>query len=387
MKMMRTMRTKKKMSMSMSMSMRIRMRMRGREVIYVVLIFYSFFVAGECMGIAQGWVIKPKPSAERPDCRIIFWNLENYFDTRDDPSTADDVFTPFGEMHWSRKKFNAKRNAIAKYILLLSGDNMPVAVGFAEVENRYVIEQLLRETPLSAMGYGVIHRDSPDRRGIDVAMIYIRDRYTPVATTFIEVKADSLLRTRLILYSKGVLDGLDTLHLFINHWPSKFGGESSTQGYRRAAAEALGRVTDSIFFKNRAANIVVTGDFNEEPEASAAATIHYLENLASTASMKYFSKEKHTLSIPVRKNKILGSIKYLGEWELIDHFLVSPNLLNINEPIYCPEGAMEILAHPYLLEDDRKFTGRKPRRTFVGPRYNGGVSDHLPIMLTIKRSW
>jgi len=362
--------------------------MTGREVIYVVLVFYSFFVAAECMGFAQGLVIKPKSSAERPDCRIIFWNLENYFDTRDDPSTADDVFTPFGEMHWSRKKFNAKRNAIAKYILLLSGDNMPVAVGFAEVENRYVIEQLLRETPLSAMGYGVIHRDSPDRRGIDVAMIYRRERYTPLSANFIEVKADSLLRTRLILYSKGVLDGLDTLHLFINHWPSKFGGESSTQGYRRAAAEALGRVTDSIFSKNRAANIVVTGDFNEEPEASSAATIKYLTNLSPSAGMKYFSEEKWPLPPkPGRKTKIQGSIKYLGVWELIDHFLVSPNLLNVSEPIYCPEGAMEILAHPYLLEEDYKFTGRKPRRTFVGPRYNGGVSDHLPIMLTIKRSW
>lgn len=351
---------------------------KAKVIIFGVPALLLFFVAGESRGVAQS----------REDCRIIFWNLENYFDTRDDPLAADDDFTPFGEMHWSKKKFNAKRNAIARYILLLSGDNMPVAVGFAEVENRYVIEQLLRETPLSGMGYGVIHRDSPDRRGIDVAMIYRRDRYTPVATTFIEVKADSLLKTRLILYSKGVLDGLDTLHLFINHWPSKFGGERSTQVYRRAAAEALGRVTDSIFLKNQAANIVVTGDFNEEPEASAAATIHYLKNLASSASMKYFAQKMLTLSIiPGRKNKTIGSIKYLGEWELIDHFLVSPNMLNINEPIYCPEGAMEILAHPYLLEEDRKYTGRKPRRTFVGPRYNGGVSDHLPIMLTIKRSW
>lgn len=354
------------------------MKMAGRVIINGVSALLLFIVAGESMVVAQS----------REDCRIIFWNLENYFDTRDDPTTADDDFTPFGEMHWSRKKFNAKRNAVAKYILLLSGDNMPVTVGFAEVENRYVIEQLLRETPLSAMGYGVIHRDSPDRRGIDVAMIYRRERYTPVATTFIEVKADSLLRTRLILYSKGVLDGLDTLHLFINHWPSKFGGEISTQGYRLAAAEALGKVTDSIFSKNRAANIVVTGDFNEEPEASAAATIQYLTNLSPSGCMKYFSEEKWSLSVnPGRKTKIQGSIKFMGVWELIDHFLVSPNLLRVTEPIYCPEGAMEILAHPYLLEEDMKFTGRKPRRTFVGPRYNGGISDHLPIMLTIKRSW
>lgn len=360
------------------MEMEMKMKMAGREIIYGVSALVIFIMAGQLTGFAQS----------REDSRIMFWNLENYFDTRDDPSTADDDFTPFGDMHWSRKKFNAKRNAIAKYILLLSGGNMPVVVGFAEVENKYVTEQLLRETPLSAYGYGVIHRDSPDRRGIDVAMIFRRERYTPLSAKFIEVRADSLLRTRLILYSKGVLDGLDTLHLFINHWPSKFGGESRTQEYRRAAAAALGRVTDSIFFKNPAANIVVTGDFNEEPEASAAATIQYLANLSPSAGMTYFSEDKWPPSVKQgRKGKIQGSIKYLGVWELIDHFLVSPNLLNVTEPIYCAEGAMEILAHPYLLEEDLKFTGRKPRRTFVGPRYNGGVSDHLPIMLTIKRSW
>ncbi|PKP41124.1 MAG: endonuclease [Bacteroidetes bacterium HGW-Bacteroidetes-10] len=362
--------------------------MPGRLYFIGMLAVIPFFFCYPGRGLSQSRGINTKPVVKREDCRILFWNLENYFDTRDDLSTADDDFTPMGEMHWSRKKFNAKRNAIAKYILLLSGDNMPVIASFAEVENKYVINQLLMETPLSAYGYGVIHRDSPDRRGIDVALIYIRERYTPVSTQFIRIAADSLLRTRLILYSKGVLDGLDTLHLFINHWPSKFGGERATEGARRAAAEALGRVTDSIFFKNRSANIVVTGDFNEEPEASAAATIPYLKNLSLFASMKYFSDEESSLTTkPVRKNKIQGSIKFMGVWELIDHFLVSPNLLNVNEPIFCGEGAMEILAHPYLMEEDRKFTGRKPRRTFVGPRYNWGVSDHLPIMLTIKRSW
>lgn len=372
--------------------------MQGRLIFIGMLAVIPFFICYPGRGLSQSRGINPEPVVKREDCRILFWNLENYFDTRDDLSTADDDFTPMGEMHWSRKKFNAKRNAIAKYILLLSGDNMPVIASFAEVENKYVINQLLMETPLSAYGYGVIHRDSPDRRGIDVALIYLRERYTPVSTQFIRITADSLLRTRLILYSKGVLDGLDTLHLFINHWPSKFGGERATEGARRAAAEALGRVTDSIFFKNRSANIVVTGDFNEEPEASAAATIPYLKNLSISAIMKYFSEnstfskgssEEKTSSVivPVRKSNILGTIKFMGAWELIDHFLVSPNLLNVNEPIFCGEGAMEILAHPYLMEEDRKFTGRKPRRTYVGPRYNGGVSDHLPIMLTIKRSW
>jgi len=307
---------------------------------------------------------------------IMFWNLENYFDTFNDPTTSDDEFTPFGNMHWSWKKYITKRNNIAKTIISAGKNNSkgeinyPFLIALAEVENRFVLEQLVRSTPLSLINYGIIHRDSPDERGIDVALLYRKDVFRPLSVEFIDVVLlpDSSSKTRLILYTKGVFEDLDTLHLFVNHWPSKFGGEAISLPNRVAAAKALKNKCDSIFNKNCNANILLTGDFNDTPDAVCFKDFNNFLNL----SKKFSTKGE-------------GTIKYRGKWEMIDQFFISKNLINKNEPIFCDPSSMKIYRPGFLLETDKEFLGVKPKRCYIGPRYNGGISDHLPIILTIYK--
>lgn len=310
---------------------------------------------------------------------VMFWNLENYFDPFDDPATSDDEFTPFGERFWSWKKFVAKRNGIAKVIISTGSTGAsgsmqtiveyPVLVAFAEVENRFVLEQLVKATPLALLDYGVIHRDSPDQRGIDVALLYRKALFRPLSVDWINIPLpDSSSRTRLILGVKGVLEDLDTLHLFVNHWPSKFGGEAISHPKRLAAAETLKYRCDSIFNLNSRANILLMGDFNDTPDSHIFKILNNFVNL----STGYAGAGE-------------GTIRYRGKWEMIDQFMVSPNLVNVNEPIFCDSSAMVVFRRGFLFEKDKEYLGEKPKRSYIGPRYNGGISDHLPIILTIRK--
>lgn len=306
--------------------------------------------------------------------KILFWNLENFFDPYDDPATSDDEFTREGDRRWNWKRFIKKRNDIAKVIIAMGDESgagekgYPVLVALAEVENRFVLDQLTRCSPLAMLGYSVIHRNSPDERGIDVALLYRKHYFTPLEIKFyaVEIQGENK-KTRLILYTKGVLEELDTVHLFVNHWPSKFGGEKKSLPYRQCAAKTLLMICDSIFNKNERANIIITGDFNDTPGSPLFAGFKRFVNLAA--------------SFAVRGE---GSIKYKGVWEMIDMFFVSDNLMNREEPIACGDEPMEIVRLPFLLENDPVYLGDRPRRCYTGPRYNSGVSDHLPVMIRIS---
>ena len=197
---------------------------------------------------------------------MVFWNLENYFDPFDDSLTVDEEFTPGGY------KFLVKRNLIAKTLLSMHdryGD-FPVLAAFAEVENRMVLRQLVEQTPLAKLGYGIIHRDSPDSRGIDVALIYRKELFEILEVNVHEVLTGRERPTRDILYVAGVLAGTgDTIHIFVNHWPSKFGGDEYSRPFRQAASDTLRRAVlglrDSLSGELPA--VVITGDFNDIPEA------------------------------------------------------------------------------------------------------------------------
>jgi endonuclease/exonuclease/phosphatase family metal-dependent hydrolase len=180
--------------------------------------------------------------------------------------------------------------------------------------------------------------------------------------------------SRDILYVKGVLHDLDTIHLFVNHWPSKYGGEKVSGPKRKWAATLLANICDSILDKNPKSNILAMGDFNDTPEAEVFGILERLTILEPNKAQK-------------GESIIKGTIKYQGIWERIDHFFVSPNLLDNNEPVSITPAQFTIVVSSHLLERDRKFTGVKPRRTYIGPRYNGGLSDHLPIILKIQRNW
>src|SRR5574344_1068635 len=319
---------------------------------------------------------------------VMFWNLENYFDPFDDPRVADEAFTPRGEYHWNWEKFCKKRDDIARTIIA-AGDKyhfFPAVVGVAEVENRFVLNQLVKETPLARLGYKVIHKESPDKRGIDVGLLYRDKIFRPLAARAILVKIshDSVLLTRSVLYVKGLLNlsdeqteerevervACDTLHLFVNHWPSKLGDKKISDRNRMAASNTVKRVVDSILNCSINAKILVMGDLNDSPYSEPVENLSNLINLAKPV---------------LERDHYSGTNKYRESWSLIDEMLVSNSLFN--EGFTDKSGnevkkklRMEIYSDNLLVED-KTFLGEKPFRTLTGPRYSGGVSDHLPIIL------
>lgn len=303
---------------------------------------------------AQGW-----------GAPVMCWNVENYFDTFDDPDTADDEFTPRGDRFWSKKRFQAKKNAIAKTILSVRDEygDYPFLVGLVEVENSYVVKELATDTPLAKLGYKYIHRNSCDPRGIECALLYRQEFFRPLEIKNIEVERvyyDKPLRH--ILYTKGVeLTTGDTLHIFVNHWSSKLGGEKRSAPNRVASALALVKVVDSLYSAapDPLPNVIIMGDLNDTFGSEPLNTL------------KFSDLPLHILSEGFDHGKE-GTIKYQGEWELIDHFVVSEPLSEYEMTIYIPD---------FLLERDKVYLSSKPLRTYSGPKYLGGVSDHLPIIL------
>ena len=288
--------------------------------------------------------------------QIFCWNLENYFDPYDDPVTADEAFTPGGEHHWTKRKYEAKRNLIAKTIIASAerfGGQMPAIVGLCEVENAKVLKALVEESPLAAQRYRSVHRDSPDPRGIDVALLYDPERVRLLDFEFITIKE---FATREILYAKVALP--DTLHVFVNHWPSKYSGAKASEARRQAVCTALLHKLDSLHRSDSAAAVLLMGDFNATPREPS------VMRLTTEGGLKNITP------------KTGGTIRFKGKWEMIDQMLASPAAAQ-------KIGPAEVFRPAFLLEDDKSFMGEKPRRTNVGPRYNAGASDHLPIIADI----
>jgi len=303
--------------------------------------------------------------------KIMSYNVENLFDTVDDPLTNDEDFTPTGAYKWTKARLTTKCNNIYKAIVAAGEGSMIQIIGLCEVENKYVLNQLTNYTPLSKFGYKYVHYDSPDRRGIDVALLYKEDEFKLITSYPIAVGKSY----RDILYVKGVAMG-DTLHLFVNHWTSKYGGGAS-EGARIIAAKKLKQSTDSIFQTNPNANICAMGDFNDYPDSNPIKTLG-----AKTPENNLGNSFLYNMSQQHQDNK-QGTIKYQNKWEMIDLFFVSGNLRFNKQGLHCEPTDSKIFKADFLLEKV-KGGGEAPKRTYVGSRYVGGFSDHLPIVLTLK---
>ena len=301
--------------------------------------------------------------ASRPDTlNVMFWNLENFFDYRNDSTSVSDAdFSPRGSRHWTKKRFYAKCNAVAKGILWASAQEgaVPDVIGLAEIENAFVLRRLIQATVLRKLDYKIVHFDSPDRRGIDVALLYrgLKPLESHPAHLF---NADStIMATRDILISTFTTQQGDTVAFLVNHHPSKFGGAATSEAWRNIAVERLKYLADSLQTLG-IENIIAMGDFNDTP---GNPVYHVVEPTLWNKAEQFHKKGR-------------GTIKFNGKWELIDMFFVS-------EPIKNAE--MEILDIPFLQTQDKTSTGTKPLRTYSGPRYLGGVSDHCPIWLQLIR--
>lgn len=300
---------------------------------------------------------------------IMFWNLENFFDWTDGGSSdSDREFSSAGERRWTRRRFHTKCNAVAKSILWIADryGKLPDVIGLAEVENSSVVRSLVYSDVLKKCDYGYIHYDSPDPRGIDVALIYRKDIFSHASSRPYGIKgfsedSQALLKTRDILYSSlnSKEDGAE-YHFIVVHFPSKYGGEKESFHKRKAAVNTLKGICDSLYSRG-AWRMAVMGDFNDTPESEVFSV---LDGVLSNKAVE--------LSIEGK-----GTIKYNGKWEMIDMFMVPECMEESTHMMVCPI--------PFLMTEDSKAPGKRPLRTYTGPAYRGGVSDHIPVLLWLER--
>lgn len=306
--------------------------------------------------------------------RIVFYNVENLFDPFDDPSTNDNEFTSKGKNHWTIARLDNKVMMVYRALISAAGGSYPDIIGLAEIENLWILDYLLRKTPLKEGNYGIIHKESPDPRGIDVALLYRKDYVMPVDFEFIPVRGSKAkhFASRDILCFKAKIHN-EPIFFFVNHWPSRSGGYIETQQKRDLAAGILRHKLDSILVLNPKSKLVLMGDFNATPDETCftrilGATMEKdkpgsgrLINMA-----QYWQKEK------------TGTIRSKGHWEIFDQFICSDNLIQ-GVGLQISPDETKICKENFLLEDDKRYMGKKPFRTYMGPIYHGGVSDHLPV--------
>lgn len=319
---------------------------------------------------------------ERGDMRIMFYNCENFFDIYDDSLKRDDEFTPDGAKHWSYYKYQEKLGNISRVITSVGGWEPPEIVGVCEVENYYVLDELTRKSPLSVFNYKIIHYESPDSRGIDVGLLYIPAKFRPISTKKITVNFPQSMGgrpTRDILYVKGKTLNYDTLHIYVNHWPSRWGGMLETEEKRMFVASLLRTNVDSVFATDAKAKIIIMGDLNDFPTnksiTESLGALHEFDDIKSN--------ELYNLSHYLEEEKGLFSHRYQGEGGILDQMIVSGALLDENSSVFTTPDNAHIYNAPFLLEDDANNVGQKPFRTYIGYKYHGGYSDHLPPYLDL----
>ena len=344
---------------------------------YTLLILLLFYITNCC---AQDI------STDRRDkntIRVCFYNLENFFDYEDNPKKNDDDFTPTGKNYWTKTRFERKANNIAKVFIALGQWDLPEIIGVCEIENQKAINHLLRYTQLSAGNYKYVYYESPDIRGINVALFYKPDKFNVINSCPIAV-TDSLdisFKTRDILYVKGVLnsDCQDTLHLFVNHWSSRSGGQIATMDKRNRAASILRSKIDSLLAVNLYSRILVMGDFNDYPYDESIRS--YLRASSDTAI--HNDGELINMMYPYLKRTDIGAYKYQNQWGILDQIIVSFGLYK-SETGLRTKTAGNIFCPDFLLIEEKNNNSKKPFRTYLGLKYMGGFSDHLPVFIDLK---
>lgn len=320
----------------------------------------------------------PLVAQDKREINILFWNLENFFDYQDGGANeSDKEFSSFGSRHWTKTRFLAKCNAIAKSLMWIAGEKgaLPDIFAMAEVENSRVLYRLLKETALSRYDYRIVHYDSPDSRGIDVALLYRTTSLTLVSSSSHRVSASDgqELVTRDILLAEFIAKAPQSAEvadrpvasrwefaLLVNHHPSKYGG-GGTDWKRQSAISRMTAIKDSLVLAGTPA-VISTGDFNEQANSI---------EIARTNAQTDFVNLGADFA-----DRGLGTIRYNGIWEMIDMFMVTPDLT--------PFVSMDVVEIPFLTVWDNVHSGMKPLRTYSGPKYLGGVSDHRPILLNLK---
>ena len=315
---------------------------------------------------------------------VAFYNVENLFDTKNDTLTFDDDRTPEGKDNWTEERYRQKLEHIANVISEIGAENTntsPDIVGLCEVENRQVVEDLINLPVLRPKGYGVVHFDSPDERGIDVALLYKKSAFLPTSFTshrlllFDDYEYRNYTRDQLVV--GGLLDN-EQFYFTVNHWPSRSGGEARSKPNRMAAATLNRRITDSILKLDVAAKIISMGDLNDDPIDDS------LKKVVRTKGKKR-NLEEGDLFNPMEDlfRKGVGSLAYRDKWNLFDQLFFTPNLLEEEKDQYRYWKAA-VFNPSYLVSKKGQYKGY-PFRTYAGGSYAGGYSDHFPVYMYLIR--
>jgi len=312
---------------------------------------------------------------------IAFYNLENLFDTEDDPSINDEEFLPNGANQWTEERYQQKLIHLSEVIDALAKEKgCPIVVGTSEIENEKVMLDLAGTNILKSYNFGVIHHNSPDRRGVDVAFLYNKDRFQVMSHRAFRLfyAADTSFRTRDQLLMTGIVDNSDTLHLIVNHWPSKRGGEKRSMPLRIAAASLTRHIVDSLQAFNPNAKIVVLGDLNDNPDAKSITGI-----LRAKGKIKQMANGDLFNPMWQMYRDGFASYIYRDMPEMIDNIIVSQGLLQPDNGKY-HYGSAHVFRKNFMITQTGSFAGY-PFRTYANGTYAGGYSDHFPVYIILNK--
>jgi len=331
--------------------------------------------------VMMAFVIAALAQTARSKAIIGFYNVENLFDTINDPNTNDEQFLPEGDYRWSTVRYEAKLKSLSKVISEMAKlDGGLVVLGVSEIENEQVLLDLAATELLKPYHLSVCHHESPDRRGVDVAFFYDATRFKILSTrafpTIVPNNPDFITRDQWLM--TGILDGIDTLDIVVNHWPSKSGGEQRSLPGRLAAGQ-LGRyIADSVLHSRPNAKFIYMGDLNDNPTSKCI-----MAEMGTKTKPEKLTQ--YDLYNPMWKlfRDGLGSYAYRDSWEMLDNIIISGGLVNAAPGTYKFRAA-------YIFRKDYMFTKTGsymdyPYRTFAGGNYQGGYSDHLPVYIVLTK--
>lgn len=341
-----------------------------RVVLLVAAVLLPYAVAAQ--GAAGAGVAPPRYT-------VAFYNVEDLFDTADDPNTADEDMLPLSDRGWTEERYRAKLRSLARVIADMGSENgFPVLVGIAEVENRAVLEALAAEPAIASAGYAVCHADSPDVRGIDVAFLYRAEMFR--LDGFRSVKAEcGYPPTRDFAVIEGRI-GNERFCVTAVHWPSRRGGGRS-EAQRRACARQVRRMTDSVRRAAPSVKVIVMGDMNDEPRDGSVARDLGARRRAGSDTSGFYNP------FASKRRAGRGSYRYDGRWNMLDQIVVSPNLVRRGDAggglRLCRIGGGRALGG--VFRRDWMLRRGSPFATYRGSDYEGGVSDHLPVYVVLGR--
>jgi predicted extracellular nuclease len=321
---------------------------------------------------------KKGTSKSSGELEVGFYNVENLFDTINDPLTLDDDFTPTGKLQWNTTRYNQKLASLTKVIGAIAPESGPAILGLCEIENKSVLVDLCDVLKTKGRRYSIVHKDSPDERGIDVAFLYDEKLFTVKGSEWIPVLLDDPKdpNTRDILHVWGKADN-ELVHFYVNHWPSRGGGQAETEVHRIKAAEELRKSIDGLMAADASVKIICMGDFNDYPTDKSLNTV--LRAVLDTDLPGDMINMMWELD-----SSGLGSYNYRGDWGTLDQFVVSPSLFT-EKSLKADNESVSIIKEEWMLftKDDKS---QVPSKTYAGDKYTGGYSDHLPVVLRLTKN-